>query len=102
MGWPPSWIAKLYLIKEFIKRALILNLNVHHALKENKTHNMLKITSQYISKGRKHVTKQQNQQGINQVYSSCSSTKKVHHVHQPSQKHVHVIMHDLPCKGIRF
>ena len=46
--------------------------------------------------GSKHITKQQNQQGINQVYSSCSLTKKVHHVRQPSQMHVHVIMHDLP------
>jgi len=34
MGQPPLCIAMPYLIKEFIKRALILNLNIHHALKE--------------------------------------------------------------------
>ena len=62
---------------------------------KNNTHNILKITSQYISKGNKHITKK-HQQGINQVYLSCSSIKKVHHAHQPSQMHVHVIMHDLP------
>ena len=95
MGQPPLCVAMPCFIKECIKKAIILNLNIHHALKENKTQNMLKITSQYISKGSKHIT-QQHQQGINQVYSSCSSIKKVHHVHHPSQMHVHVILHHLP------
>ena len=93
MGQPLLCVVRPYLIKEFIKRVLILNLNIHHALKEI-THNILKITSQYISKDSKHITKK-HQQGINQVYSSCSSIKKVHHAHQPSQMHVHVIMYDL-------
>jgi len=47
VGRLPLCVARPYLIKEFIRRAPILNLNAHHALKENKTHNMLKITSQY-------------------------------------------------------
>ena len=34
VGRPPLCVAMPYLIKEFIKRALILNLNIHHALKE--------------------------------------------------------------------
>ena len=34
VGRPPLCVVRLYLIKEFIKRALILNLNIHHALKE--------------------------------------------------------------------
>ena len=34
VGWPPLCVARPYLVKEFIKRALILNLNTHHALKE--------------------------------------------------------------------
>ena len=42
MGRPLLCVARSYLIKELIQRALILNLNVHHALKENKTHNMLR------------------------------------------------------------
>ena len=33
--------------------------------------------------------------GINQAYSSCSSIKKVHHVHQLNQMDVHIIIHDL-------
>jgi len=57
VGWPSLCVAKPYLIKEFINKALILNLNMHYSLKEIR-HNILKITSQYISKGSKHITKQ--------------------------------------------
>ena len=35
-----------YLIKDFIKYVLTLKLNIHHALNEKSTHNMLNITSQ--------------------------------------------------------
>ena len=31
---------------------------------------------------------------LHEAHSSCSSIKKVHHVHQPNQMHIHVIMHD--------
>ena len=34
VGRPPLFVAMLYLIKEFIKRALIFNLNIHHVFKE--------------------------------------------------------------------
>ena len=47
VGRSPLYVVRPYLIKQFIKGALILNLNISHALKENKTHYMLKITSQY-------------------------------------------------------
>ena len=33
VGEPPLCVVNTYLIKEFIKRALIFNLNIHHALK---------------------------------------------------------------------
>ena len=42
MGQPPLCVARPYLIKEFIKRALLLNLNIHHALNKKNTYNMLK------------------------------------------------------------
>ena len=86
VGQPPLCVVRPYLIKEFIKRVLILNLNIHHALKEI-THNILKITSQYKDyitiyiKGQQAYHKstsqgqQAHQQGINQAYSSCSSIK---------------------------
>ena len=47
---PPLCVAKPYLDKEIIKGALNLNLNIHHALKQNSRHSMLKITSQFIRK----------------------------------------------------
>ena len=43
VGQPPLCVAKPYLNKEFIKRTLIINPNIHHALKKKKnTYNMLK------------------------------------------------------------
>ena len=33
VGWPTLCVARPYWNKEVIKRALILNLNIHHALK---------------------------------------------------------------------
>ena len=54
MGQPPLCVAMPCFIKECIKKAIILNLNIHHALKENNTHNMLNIISQYKRKQIKH------------------------------------------------
>ena len=57
MGLPPLCVARPYFDKEVIKRALILNLNIHHALKLNNTHNTLKIISQYKKETNKTQSK---------------------------------------------
>ena len=75
VGWPPLYIARLYLVKEFIKKAIILNLNMHHALKWNNIHNMLKIKSQHIRKQIKQIILNMENWQLNKTHKEKISDK---------------------------
>ena len=69
VGRPPLCVAMLYLIKEFIKRALIFNLNIHHVFKEIHTQH---IKDHKIKENESNIIKQ------NKLNMECWQLNKTH------------------------